>query len=118
MGSLAMVSCLVPNCKRPIVRKTLVTVSDGELSDGGVISPIRNPYDIKHEICRRHQDDCALGPPLPLQNLDTCARRDYSGSVDYGLLVCSFLLSIIIRMVAKVSLQKILNTLSFLKTHA
>ena len=39
-------------------------VSDGELSDGGVISPIRNPYDIKHEICRRHQDDCVLGPHL------------------------------------------------------
>lgn len=65
-------------------------VSDGELSDGGVISPIRNPYDIKHEICRRHQDDCALGPPLPLQNLGTCARRGYSGSVDYGLLVSAF----------------------------
>ena len=43
--------------------------SDGVASDGvACASPavIRNPYDIKHGICRRHQDDCTLGPPLPL----------------------------------------------------
>lgn len=65
-------------------------VSDGELSDACASPTIRNPYDIKHEICRRHQDDCILGPPLPLQNLGTRARRGYTGSVDYGALVSAF----------------------------
>ena len=43
--------------------------SDGDISDGAASAApavIANPYDIKHEICRRHQDDCTLGPPQPL----------------------------------------------------
>ena len=70
-----------------------VSDGDGDTSDGvACASPavIRNPYDINHGICRRHQDDCTLGPPLPLQNLGTCATRGYSGSVDYGALVSAF----------------------------
>ena len=66
-----------------------VDVSDGDISDGAA-SPIRNPYDIKHGICRRHQDDCVLGPPVPLHNLGTCAVYGYSGSVDYGALISAF----------------------------
>ena len=38
--------------------------SDGDISDGAASAApavITNPYDIKHGICRRHQDDCTLG---------------------------------------------------------
>jgi len=78
-------------CAKPQTPLRCSDVSDGDLSDGDACaSPIRNPYDIKHDICRRHQGDCILGPPLPLPNLGTCARRGYSGSIDYGLLVSAF----------------------------
>ena len=52
--------------------------SDGDISDGAASAApavIANPYDIKHEICRRHQDDCTLGPPQPLQNVGMSATR-------------------------------------------
>ena len=67
--------------------------SDGDISDGAASAApavIANPYDIKHEICRRHQDDCTLGPPQPLQNVGMSATRGYTGSVDYGALVSAF----------------------------
>jgi len=35
----------------------------------GADTVITNPFDIRHDICRRHQDDSTLGPPHPLSNL-------------------------------------------------
>ena len=67
--------------------------SDGDTSDGAAAAAapsITNPFDIKHEICRRHQDDCTLGPPQPLQNLGMSAVLRYTGSLNYGALVSAF----------------------------
>ena len=51
---------------------------------------ISNPFDIKHEICRRHQSDSALGVPQPLCNILGSASLTYTGSINYGKLVQAF----------------------------
>ena len=65
--------------------------SDDDRSDraASAAAIITNPFDIKHEICRRHQDDSTLGPPQPLANLGITGRS-YTGSVNYGALVSAF----------------------------
>ena len=50
---------------------------------------ITNPFDLQHEICRRHQDDSTLGDPHPLRTLGS-ASPSYTGSVNYGELVIAF----------------------------
>ena len=59
-------------------------------SASSVLAPITNPYDVKFEICRRHQDDSKLGPPQPLCNLGASSRVSYTGAVNYGEIVAAF----------------------------
>ena len=51
---------------------------------------ITQPYNIQHEICRRHQVDSKLGPPHPLSNLGKESAHSYTGSINYGRLVEAF----------------------------
>ena len=49
---------------------------DGDTSDSASSATrITNPFDIKHDICRRHQQDTTLGPPQPLENLGNIEHR-------------------------------------------
>ena len=56
----------------------------------GADTVITNPFDIRHDICRRHQDDSTLGPPHPLSNLGSSSVRSYTGSINYGRVVSAF----------------------------
>ena len=64
--------------------------ADDDSSASAAVAVVRNPFDIKHEICRRHQQDTTLGPAQPLQNLGSDCVHSYTGSVNYGSLLSAF----------------------------
>jgi len=85
----------IPRCKRKVQHMIAGGENDdvvGENDDvvEAVITTavvITNPFDLQHEICRRHQDDSILGEPHPLCNLGSASAVSYTGSVNYGELV-------------------------------
>ena len=83
----------VPLCQSRQTRDVSTVCSDGDTSDSAssaAAATITNPFDIKHEICRRHQQHCTLAPPQPLDNVGMSAVQRYTGSVNYGSLVSAF----------------------------
>lgn len=84
----------VPVCELVSKKSGCVSVDEANTSDCsasvGAHTVITNPFDMRHGICRRHQDDSTLGPPQPLSNLGSSAVLSYTGSVNYGSLVSAF----------------------------
>ena len=65
--------------------------SDDSSAEAEFLAPvITNPFDIKHEICRRHQADSVLGGPHPLSDLGSASLLSYTGSINYGEIVSAF----------------------------
>lgn len=84
----------VPVCELIRSKSVRVIVDEDNTSNCsasvGAATEITNPFDIKHDICRRHQDDSTLGPPHPLSNLGSSSLLSYTGSINYGRLVLAF----------------------------
>ena len=82
--------------RQPVDARADYSDADGDTSDGAASNSaaaaaiITNPFDIKHQICRRHQEDSTLGPPQPLENLGLFSVHSYTGSVNYGALLSAF----------------------------
>ena len=85
----------VPRCNRFSGARAVITApldpdDSNDSVSSGTVPVITSPVDLQHEICRRHQDDSILGDPTPLSDIGIYSSAEYTGSVNYGALVCAF----------------------------